>query len=221
MSQGLEREEHDDGSEPRDKTSRFLDLVHVLNARCLELLSRMSATPAACDCSLSRLLGSENPWRDLSAPARQRIARLPFLIVDIHFMDSEWWRRVSAPIVRDGPLPQLRGCFRDVSGAAVTQEAMMLAWHGVQLDRRSAAWKIGMSRGVVDVIWQLSTQDVLRIAGQFPCEAQPRWGACTDFWRELIAAAEGGDRDALQDAQREAMLRLSGQMVAARGYDGG
>jgi hypothetical protein len=213
-AEGGRRDSQGDGT-------RFLDLVHALNERCLELMSRMSATDAVCDCALSSLTERHNPWRSLSPAARQQLARLPFSIVDIHFMDFEWWRRACVPVVRDGPMPAMPTCLRDASGAALTQETMMLAWHAVQLDRRAATWRIGMSRDVANVIWQLSTQDVLRISAQFPCEAHPRWSTCAHLWHEMIAAAESGDHDALQDAQREAMLRLSGQMTTTRGYGGG
>ena len=197
--------------EPRGNATRFLDLVRALNERCLEVVSRTDSVDLPHDRSPS---AGTSRWRSLSPPGRRRLAQLPFLIVDIHFMDHGWWERASAVVVRAAELTQ-RHAVRDATLGALTQEAMLLAWHAVQLDRVAATWKIGMSRGVAGVIWQLSAQDVLRVAARFPGEAEPRWSNAVDLWHHMLVTAEEGNHDTIQDARREAMLRLSGEMVMA------
>ena len=197
-------------------SGRFLGLVRTLNERCLDLMSQMPAADALCGCRLSSITGDRNLWRALDAMTRHRVARFPFVIVDIHFMDGGWWQHARLPIVRDSPMPADSNCLREAIGAVLTLETLMLTWHAVQVDRRAAIWRIGMSQDVAETISELSAQDMLRIAATFPCEIRPRWCECADLWRTVIAAAQSGDEIALGDARREAMLRLNGELLIAR-----
>ena len=219
-TQGAAGEES--GTDPTAESSsgRFLGLVRTLNERCLDLMSQMPAADALCSCRLSSVTKHRDVWRRLDAITRQRLARLPFVIVDIHFMDRGWWQHARLPIVRDSPRPTDSNCLREAIGAALTQETLMLTWHAVQVDRRAAIWRIGMSQDVAETIWQLSAQDMLRIAATFPCEACPRWCECAELWRRMIGAAQSGDEIALGDARREAMLRLNGELLIARPWGG-
>lgn len=174
-------------SPPRWKGTRSLDLVHRLNERCLELLAQ-----AACDGEYENSIAMRQElrlWRSLDVATRRRVARLPFVIVDVHFTDIAWWEQVRDPMCGLQREAEVEGRRPSSQGEQLMHETLMFAWHMAQSDRVVSCLIVGMSREVSAAIGGLSTTDIRRIASTFTHDVGPRWGNCPDLWRNLILAA--------------------------------
>lgn len=100
---------------PRWKGIQSLDLVHQLNERCIELVCDVAAaeTPAS---TLPIVIENRELWVRLGTDARHAIAQMPFIIVEAHFRNAAWWRRVSANETTDSATEvNANGLPRDAS----------------------------------------------------------------------------------------------------------
>jgi len=78
---------------PRWKRSPSITLVHQLNEYCLGLLAGLAAAQIAPEYPL--VIENRDLWARLNSEARGRAARLPFVILDLHFASEAWWRRAT------------------------------------------------------------------------------------------------------------------------------
>lgn len=200
---------------PRWRGARSLALVYQLNERCLELLSQVAASSDA-DCTLALVQLHRDLWRNLDATARHRVARLPFVMVDIHFTDLAWWRQARQSISSGACDPKHTPFLPREIAEPLMHETLMFVWHAVQSDARLACLTVGMSREVSTAIADMAAQEVRDIASKHSGEVSPRWRDAPELWRELLVAAHSGDRDALADVHLHAKLLLSGELLAAR-----
>lgn len=70
--------------------------VHALNERCLEILAQMARMDRErIGLDIVNLYRSQ--WRSLNTTGRKCAARTPFLLVDIHLHDADWWRWARTP----------------------------------------------------------------------------------------------------------------------------
>src|ERR1700677_3222639 len=79
---------------PRWKGVRSLGPVHQFNERCFELLGDMAASNE--ETTLSLIKEHRQLWADLDVDARQRPARMPFVIADANFDEEDRWREMIA-----------------------------------------------------------------------------------------------------------------------------
>jgi hypothetical protein len=180
------------------KGAQALGRVHALNERCLEVLTQLARTNQG-QISLVIVNQHRSLWRALNATARRCAARTPFLLVDVHFQDAEWWRaaREVRPSRRRKML--LNTAFTGKVAGELMRETLMLAWSIVAFDRGAASVLLGMTPAVSSIIAELGPQDVERIAARHCHHLQPRWEDFPAFWGKLLAVARDGDEEALHE----------------------
>lgn len=206
-----DRDETGPATAPRWKRRQSLELVYKLNEECLGLLSGVAADKVAPE--RAWLVANRELWAKLSPEARKRVARLPFVILDLHFADEEWWRRVTdarESAVRE-PDPT-NGFPQDLSERLV-QETLMFAWQMAQSDRTSAQVTFAMRPAVAEMIGALMPGDVREIASRWQGEIRLRWDNNGGFWGGLLVAAQTGDADRLAELQLHAKLLALGPLV--------
>jgi hypothetical protein len=194
------------------KGSPSLRRVHALNERCLEVMVQLARAdrerPAIDVVNRFRSL-----WCSLDVPARQRAARCPVLLIDVHFQSWDWWRWANDPRSgnRRAVLPQ--PYFPARAAGELMRETLMLAWSTAGADQSTASVLLGMTPAVSKIIAELEPQDVERIAARYSRHLRPRWEDLPQFWRRLLSAARAGDEDLLHDAHLHSIQLLGGELI--------
>jgi hypothetical protein len=152
-------------------------------------------------------------WRGLSTTARKHAARTPFLLMDAHFRDADWWRWARDP--RSGRRRKmiLRAAFSGKIAGELMRETLMLAWSTVAFDRGAASVLLGMTPAVCNIIAEFGPQDVERIAARHSRDLQPRWDDFPAFWGKLLMAAGNGDEDALHEIRLHGTQLLGSELL--------
>jgi hypothetical protein len=200
-------------SPSRWKGVQSLDLVRQLNLRSVELLCRVAES---CDSRLEAVALNREAWIAASRDARCSLAMLPFVLVDVRFMDADWWRRVSATDLHQPEAKRESNGLPDDSSAELMQETMMFAWQTARWDRLAAQFLIGMSSRVANVIAALTPQQVRTIAAREPHAVRIRWGDDAAFWRDLLSAASMADHQRLAALQLTGKLRICSELTDIR-----
>jgi Flagellar transcriptional activator (FlhD) len=190
-------------SPPRWKGVQSLDLVRQLNMRTVELLCRLAEHGGS---PLEAIALNREAWLGVSLDAKYSLAMLPFVLVDARFVDTEWWRRVSASDLHQHEARVDQNGLPDDLSAELMHETMMFAWQTARWDRLAAQFLLGMSSRVANIIAALTPQQVRAIAVRDPHAVRIRWGDDPMFWRDLLSAASTADH------QRLAMLQLTGKL---------
>src|SRR5690606_16453244 len=86
-----------------------LEAVADLNLQCIDLLAAMAAVDPPHAPGLPALQGPL--WQELPAPARQRLASSPWLLVDAGFDDLPRWRSLEQRMVHDLPAQYAQPVF--------------------------------------------------------------------------------------------------------------
>lgn len=199
---------------PRWKRSQSLELVHRLNEQCLELLSSVTVAEADADCPW--LFANRELWARLGHEARMRAARLPFVILDLHFADEAWWRRVidtPKSAVRE---PDITNGLPSKLSERLVQETLMCAWQMARSDSMAAQMSFAMLPHVAETIAALMPGEVRDIAFQWQGEIRVRWANNCYFWRDLLEAAESEDRAKLAELHLHAKLLALGPLICKR-----
>jgi len=178
------------------KGAPALGRVHALNERCLELLTHLARTDRQ-QISLSIVNQHRSLWRGLTAATRRRAARTPFLLMDLHFQDADWWRSAKDLRTTRRRKMVLHTAFTGKIAAELMRETLMLAWSTVAFDRGAASIMLGMTPAVSAIVAELGPQDVEHIASRHSQHLQPRWEDFPSFWGKLLSAARDGDDEAL------------------------
>lgn len=194
------------------KGAQALGQVHALNERCLELLTQLARTDRQ-QISLAIVNQHRSLWRGLSATARKRAACTPFLLVDLHFQDADWWRSAKDPRPSRRRKTVLHAAFTGKIAGELMRETLMLAWSTVAFDRGAASIMLGMTPAVSGIIAELGPQDVERIAGRHSAHLQPRWEDFPAFWGKLLVAAREGDEEALHEIRLHGVQLIGSAML--------
>jgi hypothetical protein len=118
-------------------------------------------------------------------------ARTPFLLMDVHFQDAEWWRWARDSRNNRRRKIALRAAFARKTADELMRETLMLAWSTVALDRGTATLSLGMTLAVISTIAELDPQDVRTHCRQ----AQPAFTAALGrFSRILVQAPDRSER---------------------------
>lgn len=186
--------------------------VHDLNERCLELLTQLARSEGQ---HLTPPIVSQYQtlWRSLNGSARERAAHMPFLLMDVHFQDVDWWRAAQ----RSRPHPRRKSpqdvAFTKKVAAELMRESVMLAWNTVSLDRGAASILLGMTPAVSDIIAEFGPQDVERVATRYSQYLRPRWQDFPAFWVKLLTAARDADEDALHESRLHGVQLIGGELL--------
>lgn len=186
--------------------------VHMLNERCLELLTQLAQTNAE-HVSPNTVQCYRSLWGKLDPKARSRAAQVPFLLVDVYFHDALWWRWARDPrAVRRHRIPARNSFPRRIAGELM-RETLMLAWSTVAFDRAAASILLGMAPEVSTIIAELGVHDVERIAARQSRYLQLRWDDFPAFWHRLLNAAVQGDEDALYACHLHGIQLLGSELL--------
>lgn len=197
---------------PRWNGIQSLSLVHQLNERCIGLLCDLAVADAR-DATLPIIAHNRDLWIHLELEARQKAARIPFVIVDAQFKNEEWWRRAAESHAHEsGAEEPLNGLPREAS-EHLMHELTIFAWQTARWDRTVAQISFGMSASVVDLIAALTPQQVRAIATQESQSMRVRWADDPRFWQDLLMAAKAGDDEKLAEIHLHAKLLLCGELA--------
>ncbi len=197
---------------PPWKGTASLEPVRRLNERCLELLQYAASQDGA---DAPRVLTEcREMWVGLDAAARQRLATLPFVIMDVEFKNEAWWR-----VARDGgearssPTEPGYGLPRDVH-VILVHELILFAWQVAGTDRTVAQLLFGMSASVAQIVAALNSQQVRAITTQADARLQLRWADDWVLWRDMLTAAAARDEGKLAEIQLQTKVRFCSELAA-------
>jgi len=161
--------------------------------------------------------GASWRWRALGDDARARLARCPFLLVDLGAARPQLWsgppraavheaRPVSALLAQRGPL-----------STPLLRRVLLFAWHLARANRLAARITLGMSAPCAALVAACRFADLEALAERRPEWIRPRWHDRPEIWQAWLGAAAEESPRGLEN------LRLWGlQMLAAEvlGRDG-
>jgi hypothetical protein len=197
-------------SPPRWKGTTSLGPVQRLNERCLQLLQRAASSDLAAAPAV--LAQHHDLWIALDPAARQRLAKLPFVILDAEFRNDTWWRFAGDPVVRQVELRNALSDFSRDLNEGLVHELILFAWQVAGTDRAVAQLSFGMTPAVSEIIATLNSQQVRALTMQPSARASLRWADDVDLWRDLLTAAAGDDAR-LYDLQLYAKVRFCGEII--------
>jgi hypothetical protein len=200
-------------SAPRWKGVQSLDLVRQLNLRSIELLCRVAEN---CDSAPDIVALNREAWLAATGEARYSLSMLPFVLVDIRFMNAAWWHRMSVTDLHQHRAGESSNGLPDDSSEELMQETMMFAWQTARWDRSAAQLLLGMSARVANIIAALTPQQVRTIAAREPHAVRVRWGGDPWFWRDLLLAASMSDHQRLAALQLTGKLRICSELAQMR-----
>jgi hypothetical protein len=192
---------------------QLLTGVFEVNERCLEMLvSAARQEPKASFALVSELrelLKSADP------AVRCRAARCRFLLVDLEFGNSDWWRGACSPLSEQTRLPSWRGSFPSASGAQLARITLLVAWNSLRAtpDPAMARLLLGMTDEVGELIANLRLDQVDRIAQKRFRFVRPRWEDRPAVWRRLLLAARAEDTRLMAEFNVHALQLLAGELL--------
>jgi hypothetical protein len=158
-------------------------------------------------------------WQALGSPARRRLARCPYLLLDAGFARSEFWAALPRAGVSDattGSDPAGRGARL---ATPLLRRVLLFSWHLARSNRLAARLALGMSGGCAGVLagWRLADLELL--AEQRPAWIRPRWDERPDIWLAWLAAAAQEQPRALERLQHRGLQMLAAEVAACQVHD--
>jgi hypothetical protein len=195
------------------RSARILEAVCQVNEHLVSALSELSRHG-----SLSTPIVGKNldVLRRLDVTACKRAARIPVLLLDLHFQHADWWRDV---VRLNGELRATAGSASNLPAthaAELTRESLFVAWLAAQHARQSMSLLFGMSDAVATLIGALTPQQLSRIAERSSGELRIRWQTKPEFWKQLLTAGRSGSDVELCDVQLLGLQLLGGELMSAR-----
>ena len=190
-------------------SARVFEIAHRLNWRCVEWLAGIAETDEESAMpDIVRRYG--HLWFQMDARARQRAARIPIVLFDFRFLNSNWWHR----IIHVAPMAMPR---RDLVGGDTLQllvrEVLMEARTTIVAEPRAARLVFGMTPIVAMSIAALTSVDIDVIAARHAQDLRPRWADRRVFWQNLLLAALGEDDAALSDVHLHSFQLLGSDLA--------
>jgi hypothetical protein len=93
-------------------------------------------------------------------------------------------------------------------------EVLVFAWHTAKWDRGVSRLVLGMVPRVVQIVRDLTPQQLDAVAGLHSGALRLRWQEDLEFWTKLLTAARDDDEAALADMHLHAKLLLSGELIS-------
>ena len=195
------------------QSARILESVCQVNEHLVSALIEMAKHG-----SISTLVVRENVGAlcRMDLAACKRAARIPVLLLDLHFQREDWWRDAGRPSGEyRAPAPVSSSLPADYA-AELTRESLIVAWHAVQRARRSANLLFGMSDGVANCLGELTPRQLNRIAERSSHELRIRWQSKPEFWRKLFVAGQSGSANDLCEVHLFGLQLLGGDLMSVR-----
>jgi hypothetical protein len=117
--------------------------------------------------------------------------QLLVITVDVHFIDEAWWRSVL--LNPQGVPDELSGLWPAEAARQLMGEAPVSAWHTAKWDRQVARLVLGMVPQVVELVRDLTPQQLDAVAGLHAGALRLRWQEDGEFWTKLLTAARGNE----------------------------
>jgi hypothetical protein len=200
------------GVEAQD--DQLLGGAFEVNERCLEMLvhaARQAPGPSfALVRDLREMLKTAGP------AVRHRAACRSFLLVDMEFGSSDWWRGAGSHLAEHARLPPWRGSFPRASGTQLARATLLLAWNSLRAARDPATARLllGMTEEVGERIAGLKFDQIDRIAQKRFRFVRPRWDDRPAVWRRLVLAAQAQDSKLMGEFNLHALQLLAGGLLA-------
>lgn len=197
---------------PRWTGAPSIALAQQLNEQCIELVCEL-ATASSTQELPPFVSQNRDLWRLLEPEARKRVAAFPFLLVDLHFKDAEWWReagegrlmRSTDATFYTGVSPKL---FEDLA-----LETLLFARQAAREDVDVAKAMFAMTSAVASLIASLTLSQIRAIASANTSELKVRWNSDPEFWGDLLVACRAGDERAMAALRRHAKLLFCGELI--------
>ena len=173
---------------PNRAAPTALQPIHELNHQCVELLVR-AAWSDNPDLPLARQF--QTSLRNLNPESRLRAAHRAFLLVDIEFMNRDWWseaRRSGSKTVGAGR----QGHFPKTAAVQLGRASISLLRHSIHTLGAEASL-LGAHPGVLEIIASLSLGEIDRLAERRFRDVRPRWEDRPALWQKLIQSAASPD----------------------------
>jgi hypothetical protein len=194
------------GASPRWTRAPTIALAHELNAQCIDVSFGL-ATNLSHHQLPPFILENRDVWRLLDANARQRVAAFPFVLVDLHFRDTDWWQNA---IASNGVTPADPTPFGDLA-----IETLLFARQAAREDLVVAKAMFAMEPAVASLVTSLTLQKVRSIATHNAGELRVRWECDTEFWGELLSACRAADEQAIDAVRRQGKLLFCGDAISS------
>lgn len=152
-------------------------------------------------------------WRELQLPAQLKIARMPFLLADLHFHDDRWW---ASWVQKKGAIfsaSEIKSA--ETPSSEMARHVLITAWHLAQL-RQFTVFPAGISAAVSSCLAMLAPHEIEQIAVLAHSDLNPRWAECPHFWSALFAAARDENENRLAELQIHALRLLQHENVSTR-----
>jgi hypothetical protein len=198
----------------RWRSARILEAVCQINEHLVSALTELARHG---DVSATIVADNVKVLRHLDVAACKRAARIPILLLDLHFQSEDWWRDAARLNGKTSRVTASSGGLPADQIAELTRETLLIAWLAAHDSRQSTNLLFGMSSAVMTLLGQLSPQQLNRVAGRSSQELRIRWADKPDFWRRLFAAAHGGNADDLCDIHLLGLQLLGGELIIACG----
>ncbi|MDR2215037.1 MAG: hypothetical protein LBE59_04255 [Nevskiaceae bacterium] len=187
-----------------------------MNTQCVESLCAMARRPGLWP---PLVAGASEVWRALTPTARQRLAAVPWLLVDAGFSRGDPWQGMGYDGVRDGPpLPvstRWSGApFFGEQARDFLRRVLVFSWHLSRTDPQLARIALGISPLTAQHLSRLKLAELDALAERYPDALRPRWENSPGLWRMLLAAARQEDGSRITEASLQGFQLMAGRCVS-------
>jgi hypothetical protein len=173
--------------------AEVLARVRRLNMSGLEAVIRSIAAGSPDEVEVA--VRHKELWLALDAAACTRIAGNPVLLLDLRFQDVEWWLWATNKAPKPIRARQVADNLKIEGATALTREILVEACIISRSSPLAAKLVFGSKSQVLDIVADLQSSDIDRIATCHYDELQLRWADDAVFWRNLLQAAISGSED--------------------------
>lgn len=197
----------------RWRSARILEAVCQVNEHLVSALRELARLG---DVSAIVVAANVKALCHLDVAACKRAARIPVLLLDLHFRGEDWWRN-AASANGDYRVPKKGASSLPAGYAAdLTRESLIVAWLAVHHAPQSASLLFGMSEPVATLLRELTPQQLNRVAERSDHELRIRWQSRPEFWRKLLRAGQSGNAVDLCEIHLFGVQLLGGELMSVR-----
>lgn len=198
-------------------TARALEHLYEINECCLDTLRTLAASTVLEDSAavaFECVKVHRDLWLASDERALRRAARIPVLLVDVHWQSEEWW-----PWAKGHGAISVMGALGTASfpperALELMDMALRLARDAARWDRPTATQVLGIRPAVVAQIDSFGNSDVRRITAEQFREVRPRWENEVKFWGKLLLGALGDNEKSLGHAYRDGIQLLTAEVLS-------
>lgn len=176
--------------DPSRPLRRAIRLVHEANEMFIaQLRAPCGSLP---DSPFQRAVAALCPT--LTDTALATAARVPYLLFDFCFGDSDRWSQWGRKTHAVGRPPDAYWTGPSIDG--IVRTTATIAWITCSQNPRHAGLTLGASSAVARIIAALQLRDLSRIAAEHSSYLRPRWEHQPHFWHRYLASVQSGDEPA-------------------------